>query len=1001
MAIPTEEQRLINVDICEDLPDNSHEYLDNYYCNPGYRPNVDEELTTMGDGEVEFIIHSSRCVRILEQEPGAMPRVLQTAKGVGRDRHFFDSNAIDRTFTKTNYYNTFFARSNWDIGGPSVDDKFRAATGLFWVWNEDKTNIVLLNKNPRPITGCLRPDFNPAEGLTATNIGLEEAESGCCKRDTTGALLDPTCEDQEGWKELTYGSGFGDHDENTEYLDSPFLTLVKDRAGDDGKGTADITLYAGGNGGREGFWSSFRNEGTLGAKFQTLVKSTFEIGEWFYDHTFELVAPWREDLMTGTREGRMYYSVKPTYNYYTPKYEHLLNSDIEETILPNLYVLLSDISTNDPGSSTDAQVQKNNYIHHITHSSSKDNLEGSLGELASSFKKKYSWWDLNVRRLPQADSAIYTQFSEDDSKTIVENMKYYNEFVKQNNANKLLDEPDTLTGLKNKFTNILISGEDNENIKTLASYHKNTDAFPMFVGVEFSTPTTQEEHSFTQVLKNTKMSCTLMTYMAKGVFIDNKEYIEFLESTNDDDAGLTDATGSISKKRRSINVQEWYDGLIGDAEMGSERLREQTSPGVWEYSSYSSEDSNCIFLGSLCFSSGGVSLAQSVQNLEDELKSQAKNKMRTFKETMEGKKAETETVMYRIEKVDSNDNAIQNFYLPNSNEIDVHRFVDTQVKYGKVYTYKVYVWILVYGIKYKYTKINETTSLNSALIGTYPEANIRVEYEPSTKLIEVPYFEQTNKVLDTPPLEPNVNIVPYHGVNNKLMINLGSSVGKIEKIPQIIDRSEIGGIIEFLISQNKFSGEVKLEYRTDDFASKYRIYRLDTHPTSYSDFTNGVIRDIDALNADAVSIKETIIPNKKYWYVFRSIDSHEHLSYPSAVYQIEMIDDGSSIYPLIETVEFKNIINTKTSKSLKRFLYIAPNIGHRLLKEEHEGDFLLDGAAKYYNEPEKFKLGIRTEVEGGQDIWGKKFKIRLTSKKTGRKIDVNVKFENKHLKIKP
>ena len=40
-------------------------------------------------------------------------------------------------------------------------------------------------------------------------------------------------------------------------------------------------------------------------------------------------------------------------------------------------------------------------------------------------------------------------------------------------------------------------------------------------------------------------------------------------------------------------------------------------------------------------------------------------------------------------------------------------------------------------------------------------------------------------------------------------------------------------------------------------------------------------------------------------------------------------------------------------------------------------------------------IGIEEE-----QVWGKSFKIRLTSKRTGKKIDLNVSFEHEHKRDK-
>jgi len=225
------------------------------------------------------------------------------------------------------------------------------------------------------------------------------------------------------------------------------------------------------------------------------------------------------------------------------------------------------------------------------------------------------------------------------------------------------------------------------------------------------------------------------------------------------------------------------------------------------------------------------------------------------------------------------------------------------------------------------------------------------------------------------------------------MINLHPGIGKATLAPIVIENSEIGEMNNILRSQNVIDTDnPKVKYDGDDFISKYRIYRLNTHPLSYGDFSDSLIREINTPTSTSTSLDETIIPNNKYWYVFRSIDIHGHLSYPSPVYQIEIVDDGASIYPLIDTVEFKTVNTKVASKPLKRFMHIMPNIRHYIYSDEIEEKIEEAGGAASLSAGDADK--IKDIGVADPSLWGKKFKIRLTSKTTGRKIDINVEFKN-------
>jgi hypothetical protein len=82
-----------------------------------------------------------------------------------------------------------------------------------------------------------------------------------------------------------------------------------------------------------------------------------------------------------------------------------------------------------------------------------------------------------------------------------------------------------------------------------------------------------------------------------------------------------------------------------------------------------------------------------------------KEKFRTYEEMLNGKLCYSETVMYKLEKYLSDKQGtpigqpIQSFYFPNVNSIDKLQFVDTQVKYGVSYCYKILAYQFVVGTK--------------------------------------------------------------------------------------------------------------------------------------------------------------------------------------------------------------------------------------------------------------------------------------------------------------
>ena len=104
-----------------------------------------------------------------------------------------------------------------------------------------------------------------------------------------------------------------------------------------------------------------------------------------------------------------------------------------------------------------------------------------------------------------------------------------------------------------------------------------------------------------------------------------------------------------------------------------------------------------------------------------------------------------------------------------------------------------------------------------------------------------------------------------------------------------------------------------------------------------------------------------------------------------------MVDDAGSIYPVVRLCEFAPQFDSQQAIGGRRYIHVQPSMPQLLVNEEASG--LVEVAT--VENLEKLKLSISEEP-----LWGKKFKIRLTSKSTGRKMDFNVSFDHEHLKLK-
>tara|TARA_Y100000296_G_scaffold52586_1_gene60192 strand:- start:842 stop:3634 length:2793 start_codon:yes stop_codon:yes gene_type:complete len=390
-----------------------------------------------------------------------------------------------------------------------------------------------------------------------------------------------------------------------------------------------------------------------------------------------------------------------------------------------------------------------------------------------------------------------------------------------------------------------------------------------------------------------------------------------------------------------------------------------------------------------------------------------------------------ETIAYRVEKIggpgtgdSKTQNVLQNFWIYNSTNLtDDINLYDSQVKYGEEYTYNVYKYVIVVGVKYKFSDLvlsrttNETTegdtttyylefydpttdeltdSLfereSSAASDEYKYmADFNVTAQPTIKIFEIPVYSKTLKVLDHPPNGLNLN--PFFFVDDSQIIGFKVNYETFveREFPTAITEADAELEEDYLNANNILeAGNLTIESR-----SLYRYlqaYRLSEFPTAYTDFDENLVSTTDLIIEDSVFtlsdeiFYDMINTNQKYYYLFRALNENLMPGPRSEIYEAELINDGGYTYGMFDLFFEEDLevdVFTNPSVAFKKLIQLQPNMSQIELDDEN-----VDYDDIAANQLENMSLGTTDEL-----IWDKTFKIRLTSKKTGRKIDLNVTYK--------
>jgi len=675
-------------------------------------------------------------------------------------------------------------------------------------------------------------------------------------------------------------------------------------------------------------------------------------------------------------------TVEPVYNYYVnsnPDYEDVIaDPRIQEYLIPNAYYLQLELQNTSSEflapfhrtaitmadkipwfiqSIVNSAIERDSGVYYNLYS---DNMSVAIGTLPEATKEKIKDANNNVAVL-NSDLAIL------DSDSIIEkSLPFYNKITIDYDAD--IRTGDIAPGTS--FIQRLLANEDTKDfvdiLQTYAivKYREHSAEGPQRL---FSTRQKKVINSETGDFENSSVDLNIPILF--GIDPTDPAFIAAEQLD-----GIDQGPNNLSSLK-DVKFLRDYFGKMGEGE-----LEIQPESALYAFGFLFDENGN------------------PTENLLDF--------KRSILDIYENRTCETETLMYVVEKhrvakfadpgaptingVEAQ--PLQTFFISPkySGFVKDTVYYDSQIKYNQHYRYIFKKIVLVFGNQYKYNNVN--VLFNSA--GTVATAfDLEYENNLSIKAIVVPYnFDGlTTSVIDKPPVSPEISFYPVKGINNKVKILLNSSTGDYFDKPIVIQQSDeqffeeeyFGQFNEELTYADIVEEEKKIQFKTDDFVNKYHLFRLTTPPESYLDFQNTLI-EIDPSIGVPGYYEDTILPNRKYYYCARAVDVHDNISNPTYIFEIEMVDNNGQIYLKQNVFTYKS---NKPSyiKNGRRFIYIEPS-----LQQSSFGDTPVAAPASVDEPPEDGLLG----VDGISKVWTKEYKIRITSKKTGKKMDLNITFKN-------
>lgn len=446
-----------------------------------------------------------------------------------------------------------------------------------------------------------------------------------------------------------------------------------------------------------------------------------------------------------------------------------------------------------------------------------------------------------------------------------------------------------------------------------------------------------------------------------------------------------------------------------------------------------------------------------ISQLRSTINANSENKKISYAEMLQGKNfCESETLMFKLTKkkasgtslsgpgAGSSSDNLQEYYFSNTDLVKAIEFIDTQVKYNTPYYYELTAFAVVYGSKFRFrtkdysapvqlsSDENGTTSYqftgDSDVMNPF-YFSFHVETIANPKIIEYPVLSRNFtkdqvveglvgglsypivRCVDLPPVPPLVFPKPYKNnysqmlflfqtqnasfINENALRYIPFSVSEQLAYDDISRQQKIEKYFDLKKGFCSFQSEGRAEiesifvYRTDaidqQIADPSMIYIKNfSDDTLIKRLTVSCDEDVPlADRAESFDFIDSLEPNKKYYYTFRSQDVNGQISVPTPIYEVELYFEKGLYVPYISLYIPKPISKKKSSKRFARFVEI-------------KGSDIQISPYTSYTDHGDILASVKSLVgRGSTHVDFNNFLIRITSKDTGRKLDIKMSFSSR------